>query len=127
MEGDSDTTALEQWEKPIIIANTMLMCRKCKIPIMGYGRKLRCKQCNEEYTDSRYANYIAFIAEMFQNAPELKFHVLRIHIPFADSIFNVFKRAFHVEEVYRKPVETKNERTGAELRVIEIVLEKYVR
>lgn len=124
---DGNTSSTEKLEKPIIIANSVMMCKKCKIPIMGMGRRLKCKECGEEYTDSRYSNYIAMIAEKFQYHETLKIHTLRVHLPYTDSIVNIFKAAFHVDEVDRKPVVTKNDKTGESITVIEIELEKYIR
>lgn len=128
MGRDSDSTdEVELSAKPIIIANKMMVCNKCKVPLLGYGRKLKCRQCNEVYTDARFANYIAMINERFGEETEITLHVLRIHVPFADAIINQFKRAWHVEEVSRKSITTKNDKTGQELVVIEIVLEKYIK
>jgi hypothetical protein len=128
MDGDKNSAErLEPWERPIIIANSVMMCKRCKVPLMGIGRRVKCKTCGEEYTNSRYSNYIAMIAEMFQYTTVLKVHTLRVHLPYADSIVNVFKTAFHVEENDRKPVVTKNDKTGESITVIEIELEKYIR
>jgi hypothetical protein len=128
MDGNKDSPEkLERWERPIIIANSIITCKKCQIPMMGIGRKVKCKQCGEEYTNNRFSNYIAMIAEMFQYTAELKVHTLRVHLPYTDAILNIFKTSFHVEEIERKPVVTKNDKTGESITVLEIQIEKYIK